>query len=221
MDTIDVLQPTDEEEQLDRNKGSLNPGSYTIVGSVSQEQITGGSSEEKSQTKTPSPTNLRPSTNNDSDNLKTFGNNIKRVVRYVKIQVPPSDSKAAQGKAEQLPVVELSAINSSLVKRNPIKVKLKPPRKINSEVVLVPDEHNFQEEIEVENVVKTSSYVHKSVYSRPNYHDSKKLSDTALKKKKTFMEQETQTEIFGWLYKNEKLYSVVCGKYHSCTVHIA
>lgn len=173
-----------------------------------QEPVTKGNSGENSQTNIHSPTNLRTLKNNNNAEKELFGFNIKQIVRYVTIQVPP---KKAKPDGQNVSVVE--TVGKKLLDPLPkqIKVMLKPPRKRDGDVILISDENDFQETVEVVNAENPATMAVNN--SSDDNHDSTLHSKGVVVAKKSVVDQETQTDIYGWLYKNGKLYSVINGKF--------
>lgn len=189
MDSHSESQPITNGEQQIRNNEDR------------QETVTEGSSGKNCQTNIHSTTNLGTLTNSYTEK-EVFGFNIKQIVRYVTIQVP---SKKPKPDGQNVPDVETVGKKplDPLPKR--IKVVLKPPRKSNSEVILIADDNDFQETVEVVNVENPQTM---SANNSSNDNLKAMLVD-----KKSVVDQETQTDIYGWLYKNGKLYSVISGKF--------
>lgn len=175
-----------------------------------QEPVTEGNSGENSQANIYSRTgtNLRTLKNNNNAEKELFGFNIKQIVRYVTIQVPP---KKAKPDGQNVSVVE--TVGKKLLDPLPkqIKVMLKPPRKSDGDVILIADENDFQETVEVVNAENPATMAVNN--SSDDNHDSTLYSKGVVVDKKSVVDQETQTDIYGWLYKNGKLYSVISGKF--------
>lgn len=196
MNTHSESQPiTNGEKQIKNNEDR-------------QEPVTEGNSGENSQTNIHSPTNLRTFKNNNNVEKELFGFNIKQIVRYVTIQVPP---KKAKPDGQNVSVVE--NVGKKLLDPLPkqIKVMLKPPRKRDGDVILIADENDFQETVEVVNAENPATIAVNN--SSDDNHDSTLHSKGVVVDKKSVVDQETQTDIYGWLYKNGKLYSVISGKF--------
>lgn len=172
-----------------------------------QEPVTEGNSGENSQTNIHSPTNLRTLKNNNSEK-ELFGFNIKQIVRYVPIQVPPKKAKPDGPNVSVVETVGKKHLNP-LPKQ--IKVLLKPPRKSDVDVILIADENDFQETVEVVNAENPAIMCVNN--SSDGNHNSTQHSKGVVVDKKSVVDQETQTDIYGWLYKNGKLYSVISGKF--------
>lgn len=194
MNSLSESQPiTNGEQQIKNNEDR-------------QEPVTEGNSGENIKTNIHSPTNLRKLKNNNADK-ELFGFNIKQIVRYVTIQVPP---KKAKPDGQNVSVVD--TVSKKLLDPLPkqIKVMLKPPRKSDGDVILIADVDDFQETVEV---VNAENHAIMSVNnSSDGNHDSTLHSKGVVVDKKRVVDQETQTDIYGWLYKNGKLYSVISGK---------
>lgn len=185
---------TNGEQQIKNNEDRQEPG-------------TEGNSRENIQTNIHSPTNLRTLKNNNPEK-ELFGFNIKQIVRYVTIQVPP---KKAKPDGQNVSVVE--TVGKKLLDPLPkqIKVMLKPPRKSDGDVILIADENDFQETVEVVNAEDPTTMSFNN--SSDDNYDSTLHSKVVVVDKKSVVDQETQTDIYGWLYKNGKLYSVISGKF--------
>lgn len=195
MNSLSELQPiTNGEQQIQNNEDRQGP-------------VTEGSYGENSQTKSHSPSNLGPVANNCA-NKELFGFNIKQIVRYVKIQVPPKIPKPDE---QNVPGVETDGKKLLHSPPKQIKVKLKPPRKIESEVVVITNENDFQKIVEVVNVENPPNMSDNN--SSDDNHGTNLRSKAVLVSKKSVVDQETQTDIYGWLYKNGKLYSIISGKF--------